>query len=346
MYVADSGQDRIFAYQLSDGMRAEEREVELAESNRDPRGIWSDGDTLYVLDSVKDALFIYDLETGELVGERALDKLNGSPRGLWSDGVTLWVSDDGSKRVFAYQLQDEVLQRIEPQEFTFQPLLKAGNSDPRGIWSDGDVIFVADATDDRVYSYNMPDAIDASLASLDLSGVTIDAFSPGQTEYAGVLSAGLRETTVVATPSQSGAQYTIAPDDADAEKDGHQVAVIAGNEVVVTVQSADGSHTQQYSVRLGDCLTGLGETGLINVRYGGGSVDQLLACAQQGSVEAMYHYSTEGWVAYFLDGPEFINQLFRDRFASGLPADTALVAKREPPVATVASSVPTSAAGN
>ena len=37
--------------------------------NKDPRGIWSDGETIYVLDSVQDALFVYDLETGELLAE-------------------------------------------------------------------------------------------------------------------------------------------------------------------------------------------------------------------------------------------------------------------------------------
>ena len=56
-----------------------------------------------------------------------------------------------------------------------EPLLaelsKASNNSPRGLWSDGNVMYVADESDDRVYRYNMPDAIDARLASLTLSGV-------------------------------------------------------------------------------------------------------------------------------------------------------------------------------
>ena len=111
---------------------------------------------MYVLDSVKDALFVYDLESGDLMAEHALDKLNRSPRGIWSDGVTIWVSDDGAKRLFAYEFEDAALVRNEDLEFTFRSLLKAGNGSPRGIWSDGDVIFVVDEQDDKVYTYNIP----------------------------------------------------------------------------------------------------------------------------------------------------------------------------------------------
>ena len=54
----------------------------------------------------------------------------------------------------------------------------ASNNSPRGLWSDGAVMYVADESDAKVYSYNMPDAIDARLSSLSLSGVDIGEFSP------------------------------------------------------------------------------------------------------------------------------------------------------------------------
>ena len=41
---------------------------------------------------------------------------------------------------------------------------------PRGIWSDGDVMYVAVESDGKVYTYNMPDAIDARLAVGDTRG--------------------------------------------------------------------------------------------------------------------------------------------------------------------------------
>ena len=157
VWVSDSGQDRLFAYDLESGERDEEREVELDTRNRDPRGIWSDGTTVWVLDGGKNALFGYDLESGELIAEHALDSANDDPRGLWSDGVTLWVSDHGAKRLFAYRLparpeapaaedaERQDLERVIDEEFKDLP--KASNNSPRGIWSDGDVMYVADASD-------------------------------------------------------------------------------------------------------------------------------------------------------------------------------------------------------
>ena len=76
------------------------------------------------------------------------------------------------------------LERVRDEEFT--NLSRASNNSPRGIWSDGEVMYVADESDGRVYSYNLPDAIDARLASLSLSGVEFGEFDPGVTEYEGV----------------------------------------------------------------------------------------------------------------------------------------------------------------
>ena len=96
------------------------------------------------------------------------------------------------------------LERVRDEEFT--ELSKASNNSPRGIWSDGDVMYVADESDDRVYSYNMPDAIDARLASLTLSGVDIGEFDPGRTEYEAVVEDGVTETTVEASRRCSAAR--------------------------------------------------------------------------------------------------------------------------------------------
>ena len=257
VWVSDSGRERLFAYRLADGERLEEREFELPRENRDARGIWSDEKTMWVLDSRADALFAYDFETGELLAEYELDAANGDPRGIWSDGVTVWVSDHGAKRLFAYRLpvlpdaetdpgeedaDDDAgeLERVRDEEFS--KLSRAGNNSPRGIWSDGDVMYVADESDDRVYSYNVPDAIDSRLASLTLSGVDIGEFDPGRTEYEAVVADGVTETTVEAAAAQDDAVVAIDPPDADGDDaNGHQVALQDLGEITVTVASADGS---------------------------------------------------------------------------------------------------------
>ena len=196
IWVSDSGKDKLFAHDLESGERLPDLDMELARDNRDARGIWSDGVTMWVLDGRADALFAYDLETGALLGEYELDSANNDPRGVWSDGVSVWVSGHGAKRLFAYRLpvpegpagedaEAWALERVPDEDFTNVTL--SANNSPRGIWSDGDVMYVADASDDRVYSYSMPDAIDAGLASLALSGVEIGEFSASTSEYAGVL---------------------------------------------------------------------------------------------------------------------------------------------------------------
>ena len=262
VWVSDSGRDRLFAYDLASGERQEQRELELADRNADARGVWSDGETVWVLDGSKNALFAYDLASGELLAEYALDSANGDPRGLWSDGLSVWVSDHGGKRLFAYRLpaapapedapdpedaEATALERIRAEEFS--QLSRASNNSPRGIWSDGDVMYVADESDDRVYSYNMPDAIDARLASLTLSGVDFGEFDSGRTEYEGVPGEDVAETTIAVAKEQLRATVVIEPPDADENTDGHQVS-LDGTEITVTVTSADGSRTRVYRVQL------------------------------------------------------------------------------------------------
>ena len=241
IWVSDSGQEKLFAHNLESGERLPERDIALAERNRDARGIWSDGETMWVLDDRNDALFAYDIASGDLLAEYELDAANDDPRGIWSDGVTFWVSNHDPKRLFAYRVpvlpdaeagsgeedadgDDRELERVRDEEFS--KLSRASNNSPRGIWSDGDVMYVADESDDRVYSYNMPDAIDARLASLTLSGVDIGEFDPGRTEYEGTVGEGVVETAVEAEAMQRRTDVAIDPPDADGDDaNGHQVAL-------------------------------------------------------------------------------------------------------------------------
>ena len=260
VWVSDSGRDRVFAYTLASGARAESREIELAERNSDARGIWSDGETMWVLDGSRNALFAYDLTIGDLLGEYALASANSDPRDLWSDGTTVWVSDHGAKRLFAYRLpagpeappaeDAEATPLAQVRDEEFSELTGASNNSPRGIWSDGDVMYVADESDDKVYTYNMPDAIDARLASLSLSGIDIGEFSSGTTQYEGAPAEGVTETTVEASALQRRTRVVIDPPDADEAAAGHQIALDGISAITVTVTSADETRTKVYRVNL------------------------------------------------------------------------------------------------
>ena len=212
---------------------------------------------MWVLDGRDDALFAYDLAERRVARRvRARTPPTTTPQGIWSDGISVWVSDHNAEAPLRLpparrsrrptrrtrprttrpqKKSDLALERVRDEEFTKLP--RVSNNSPRGLWSDGEVMYVADASDGKVYSYNMPDAIDARLDSLTLSGVDIGEFDPGRPDYEAVVADGVTETTVEAEAAQSAATVEIAPADADEDADGHQVAVADGSEITVTVTS-------------------------------------------------------------------------------------------------------------
>ena len=348
-WVSDSGRERLFAHDLESGERLPERDIALAGRNRDARGIWSDDGMMWVLDGGKDSLFAYDLASGDLLAEYELASANGDPQGVWSDGVTFWVSDHVEKRLFAYRLparpeapagedaEPQALERVSDEEFPSTVLSRASNNSPRGLWSDGDVMYVADESDARVYTYNMPDAIDARLSSLSLSGVDIGEFAPNREEYEGVVDDGVTVTTVEAAAAQDDAVVVITPADADEAAEGRQVAVRGGAEITVTVTSADGSREQTYSVRIEEtgpsasCLRGTVAEGFSLVVSEGGSIDDLATCAEGRDVTALYTLDGGEYVSYILGAPALVNEGFVGLFADGVPALTPLVARSDGP---------------
>ena len=346
-WVADSGRDRLFAYDLASGAR----EIALDRRNGDPRGIWSDGVTMWVLDR-RGALFAYNLATGAPLGEYELDPRNGDPRGLWSDGVTIWVSDHGAKILFAYRLPalpaeepgtvsaaqsraaPQPLERVRDEEFT--NLTTASNNSPRGIWSDGDVMYVVDELDGKVYTYNMPDAIDARLASLALEDIEIGEFDANRTAYDGEASEGVAETTVTAEAMQRRTTVVIEPPDADAVRPGHQVALAGLEAITVTVTSADGSRARVYRVQLGPvpwahCLKGAVTAGFSFLVYEGGTLEELADCAESRGLAALYVLHEGRYLTYIPGAPEFVNRPLGELFAEGVPALTPLIAAGDGP---------------
>ena len=236
-----------------------------------------------------------------------------------------------------------MLVRNRDEEFPNTVLSRASNNSPRGIWSDGDVMYVADASDDKVYSYNMPDAIDARLASLALSGIDIGEFDPGRPDYEALVADGVTETTVEAAAVQRDAEVAIAPPDADEDAGGYQVALAGVEAITIAVTSADASRTKLYRVRFAaaawdslrdpwpHCLRGAVSEGLSLVLYEGGSVEELVSCAESRDITALYALHEGVYVPYILGVPDFVNRDFSELFAGGLPVMAPLVAGSDGP---------------
>ena len=68
-----------------------------AAGNDSPRGMWGDGETLWVTDYLDEKLYAYAMADGSRLPSRDIDALaaagNSRPNGIWSDGETLWVAD-------------------------------------------------------------------------------------------------------------------------------------------------------------------------------------------------------------------------------------------------------------
>ena len=101
------------------------------------------------------------------------------------------------------------------------------------------------------------------------------------------------------------------------------------------------SRTKVYLVRFGDaaeaeqpvvaCLRGAVTVGFSLLVYGGGSVDDLAACAQSRSVTALYVPHEGEYVSYILGAPDFVNEEFVALYRDGLPALAPLIAKSAGP---------------
>lgn len=107
LWVADILAGKVFAYRLSDKVRAPEKEFDLssADSHRpSPWGLWSDGETALVTLFYDGGMQGYALSGGAPMADRALDSsvTGSSPLGLWSDRETLWVVSQGDPQIRAY----------------------------------------------------------------------------------------------------------------------------------------------------------------------------------------------------------------------------------------------------
>ena len=118
-----------------------------------PRGIWSDGTTIWVVDAFRDErvgvnrrpkLVAFDLASGTRNSDRDITGLNGTPEGVWSDGVTMWVSttsDPGRDKVLAYELSLEGGEAVRDED---RDLRLRNHRQATGLWSDGERMWVAD----------------------------------------------------------------------------------------------------------------------------------------------------------------------------------------------------------
>ena len=120
-----------------------------AAGNEFPEGIWSDGTTMWVLDSGGDKIYAYNKgskarDPGKDFNE--LDATNNFPEDIWSDGTTMWVVDSYYKKIYAYNMRSKA--RDPGKDFELHIA-------STGIWSDGTTMWVLASAKDKIYAYDM-----------------------------------------------------------------------------------------------------------------------------------------------------------------------------------------------
>ena len=136
-------------------------DITLDSQNGTPRGIWSDGTTVWVVDSQRHKLYAYTLSGGARDSGKdiTLDGANRDAVGVWSDGTTIWVADSYDEILYAYTLSGGA--RDSGKDFDLASKPSGGtfaaddNGDAAGVWSNGTTIWVADATDRKLYAYTL-----------------------------------------------------------------------------------------------------------------------------------------------------------------------------------------------
>ena len=146
------------------------------------RGAWSDGTTIWVSDEDDNKLYAYTLNGGarNAGAEFDLHADNADAQGIWSDDTTIWVVDSADDKVYAYALSDGTRQDGTGSTTDLEFALGGSNTDPRGLWSDGDTMYVVDSADDKIYDYILPRANNEATGEPTISGTNL----VGQTQTA------------------------------------------------------------------------------------------------------------------------------------------------------------------
>ena len=109
IWIVDRGGDRVYFYDdaatVTSGSLDADSSFALDGNNRTPRGMTTDGTSLWVVnDAAQDSVFRYDLN-GNLYGSWIIDPSNRAPRGITIDPTTMdnvWVVDGAKDKIYEY----------------------------------------------------------------------------------------------------------------------------------------------------------------------------------------------------------------------------------------------------
>ena len=120
LWVTDATSNLIYAVNLEagSGEQSSDRFVDSAFDFEDstvdqalswettPRGLWSDGSTVWLSVPEAGKVLAFNLHTGARVSDYdlTLDDANDNPHDIWSDGAHMWVVDRSDQMIYKYSL--------------------------------------------------------------------------------------------------------------------------------------------------------------------------------------------------------------------------------------------------
>ena len=155
----DTSSAKLFAYNMSTKQRDSTKDFNTLDAvgNDNPRGLWSDGSIMWVVDQSDEKIYAYDMDTKARVPNEDFNSLarvneddedpDAYPVGIWSDGDIMWVADNDDEKIYAYDLNTKA--RVRDEDFNG---LVANNSFPAALWGDETTLFVSDSSGE-IYAY-------------------------------------------------------------------------------------------------------------------------------------------------------------------------------------------------
>ena len=273
------------AYDLSTGEEDPDQSTGVSPAgyhdNREvdaPRGIWSDGDTLWVVDADNTKVFAFALPEDcsrfdnycRQSKDFDLSDGNDDPWGITAGSSTLrgdvdtwWVTDIRDRKIYAYNRSDGTRNSALDVDLT---QLNISNLQQfyYGLAATDTIMYVAEYITGRVYSFSMPGVSgpvaptlvsnDASLRSLTLSAhmelsdtALSPTFSSSHTFYTAQVEPDVTSITVTATPNGAPYASAVVKVGGTIFDDGVVALETGTNTIIVEVTAQDGSK-QTYTV--------------------------------------------------------------------------------------------------
>ena len=133
MWVATNSRvvgNRLYALDMA--TKEPKPEADIALGGFYPRGLWTDGEFLWIASTRGDTVRAYDIATGARTESLDFDVTLSGAWGLWSDGKHMWVSNFHRERVRAYAMPEAYGHRLATREVSGVELVRASLTAYRG----------------------------------------------------------------------------------------------------------------------------------------------------------------------------------------------------------------------